>query len=91
MASFLELILEGLIFGRKKVPKAKPLAIRKKVASSTWQRAGIRPRYKKITSKRSSSMISRRNLVDQTERTRIAWDPKGYAAQRYYKNAYKRL
>jgi len=91
MPSFLELILEGLIFGRKKAPKAKPLAIRKKIAGSTWQRSSVKTKYKKMLNKRKSPMLSGRTLIKQTERTRSAWDPKGYADKRYYDNAYKKL
>jgi hypothetical protein len=87
MPSFLELLLEGIIFGHKQAPK--PLVMYNKVTGSTWQRSSVKPRYKKILNKEKLPMVAGRALIDQTRRTRIVWDPKGYANKRYYDNMYK--
>ena len=65
--------------------------MRRRVASSSdWQRAPIKRKYKKLMPKKPS-MMGNRKLINDTRRTRIAWDPKGYAEQKFLDNVYKKL
>jgi len=82
--------LEELVFGRKKAPKARLMAMPKRTARSTWRVMSIKQRRKKLISKKLS-MIGNRKLINDTNRTRSVWDPKGYAEQKYYDNVYKTL
>lgn len=91
MPDFLELILEGIVFGHKKTPKAKLLTVTPRVSrTSNWQDTSIKPRYKRLIPKKLSMMGSRK-LINDTNKTRVAWDPKGYAEQKFLQNIYKKL
>lgn len=89
MHNFLRLILEGLDFGKKKVPRVRASGSGK-VSKSSWQHIMPKKKTKKILPKKSS-LLSGRALINQTNKTRSVWDPRGYRGQKYYDNVYKTL
>ena len=89
MHDFLRLILEGLDFGKKKGPRVRASGSTR-VSRSSWRHIIPKKKSKKILSKKSS-LLSGRTLINQTNKTRSVWDPRGYRNQKYYDNVYKTL
>jgi hypothetical protein len=90
MHNFLRLILEGFNPNKKKSPKAHVSMPRRVARGSNWRNMSIKTKNKRIIPKKLSMMGSRK-LIHDTNRTRIAWDSKGYAEQKFYDNIYKRI
>ena len=88
MSNFLYLILEGVDFGKRKLPKTHA-AMSNKVSVAKVN-IGTKKRFKRIIP-RKSSLLTGRTLIDQTNRTRSVWDPKGDRLQKYLGNMYRTI
>lgn len=90
MHSFLRLILEGFPGAKNKPPKPHASMIKKVAKGSNWRSMGVKKKYKKLIPKKSA-LLSGRTLINQTNKTRKVWDPKGYQAQKFNDGIYRKI
>ena len=90
MANFLELVIEGITLSNKR-QKAKLLPPHKKhFKHFNLNAISTRNKPKRVIP-RKLSLLNNKKLMRDTNKTRIVWDPKGYAGQRYLDKVYKKL